>query len=125
MIMTKDAALDYLHRGKMLVASIPSSGPDYLAWVGVYPLDTARETSRRLFSNYKQPLPLPGVRAYRIRRFEVNRTLIEQDVSIAEPELEKKENYFAYGDDDLGEKLRQLGVRFDQLMRTYNSDYPI
>lgn len=125
MTMKTIAAFNSLHRGQVLATSVPSSGTEYLAWIGVYPLDVTRETTRAMLKNQGQAIPLPGTRAYRIRRFEVDRTLIEQDASIAEPELEKKTQYFAFGDDDLVEILLQLGARVEQLELPYRSNYPI
>jgi hypothetical protein len=123
--MATNTALSSLRRGQPLAASIPSGRSTHLAWVGVYPLDIARETTRELLRNHGQAVPFPTVQVYRIRQFEVDRTLIEQDASIAEPELENKANYFAFGEDDLAEKLRRLGVLVEQLEMPYKSDYPI
>ena len=120
-----NVALNALRRGQALAASIASSKPSHLAWVGVYPLDTTRETTQELLRNHGQAVPLPSVHAYRIRTFEVARALVEQDFSIAEPELENKSNFFAFGEEDLAEKLRQLGVRLEELQLPYKSNYPI
>lgn len=125
MTMTINATLNSLHRGHALAISIPPSDPTYLAWVGVYPLDLARETTRELLRNHGQAIPLPNVRVYRIRQIEVDRALIEKDVSIAERELRNTSNYFAFGDDELARKLEEIGVRLEQLALPYKSNYPI
>ena len=65
------------------------------------------------------------VQAYRIRQFEVDRALVEQDASIAEPELENKANVFAFGEEELAAKLSDLGVDIEQLELPYKSNYPI
>lgn len=114
-----------LHRGQVLATTTTSSRASHLAWVGVYPLDPTRESTRELLTRHGQPLPTSAVHVYRIRKFEVDRKLIEQDASIAEPELENKETYFVYGEQDLEEKLRQLGVDIGQLHLPYKSNYPI
>jgi hypothetical protein len=115
----------YLHRGDPLVASIPSSRPSHLAFVGVYPLGMPDQWTQRFLRSHGQAIPVPQAREYRIRRFEVDRIYIEQDVWIGETELEKQANWVAYGDDDLAEKLSQSGVRIEELKHPYKSEYPI
>jgi hypothetical protein len=123
--MTINSTLNSLHRGQALAVSIPPSDSKYLAWIGVYPLDLARETTRELLRNHGQAVPLPNVKVYRIRRIEVDRILIEQDASIAESELQNKSNCFVFGDDELAEKLTELGVQLEHLTLPYKSNYPI
>lgn len=123
--MKTSPPLNALHRGQSLAASILPSAPNLLAWVGVYPLDLSRETTRELLRNHGQAIPLPSVKAYRIRRFEVERVLIEQDASIAEPDLKNKSNYFVYGDEALELKLQELGTKIEELALSYKSNYPI
>jgi len=62
---------------------------------------------------------------YRIRQFEVDRTLIERGISIGEPELENQADLVVFGDEELIEKLLLLGMSIDQLELPYKSDYPI
>jgi len=123
--MTAATALTWLSRGQPLAASIPSNDPTRLAWVGVYPLDLTRETTRELIRNHAQELPAPEVRVYRIRCFEVDRALIEQDTSIGESNLERKLSFFAYGEDELAKRLELLGIGLPQLAPIYQTDYPI
>ena len=118
------AALNSLHRGQVLAASMPSSRVGCRGWVGVYPLTNRRETLS-LLRRKGQPIPLPAVRVYRIRQFEVDRTLIERGISIGEPELENQADLVVSGDEELIEKLLLLGMSIDQLELPYKSDYPI
>jgi hypothetical protein len=115
----------YLHRGDLLVASIPSCRPSHLAFVGVYPLGMPDQWTQRFLRNHGHAVPVPKVREYRIRRFEVDRIYIEQDLWIGESELEKPANWVAYGDDGLAEILSQSGVRIEELEQPYKSDHPI
>lgn len=119
------AILNALHRGQALATPIKPSSPKYLAWVGVYPLDITRETTRELLRNNEQAVPLPAIHAYRIRWFETHRSFIEQEISISEPELMNCGQSFAFGDDGLQENLEKLGVSIDDLMPIHKSDYPI
>jgi hypothetical protein len=109
----------------MLAVKIPARDSSHLAWIGVYPLDMSHETVRQFLMNHDQAVPLPNTKVYRIRRFEVDRLLIEQDVSLAEPHLENKINSFAYGDEDLKQKLEQDGIRLEHLDNPSTADYPI
>jgi hypothetical protein len=96
-----------------------------LAWVGVYPLDLNRETTREFLRNQGQAVPLSSVHVYHLRRFEVERSLIEQDVWIAEPDLKNKTSMLAYGDDDLMLKLKHQGVLLEELVLPDRSNCPI
>lgn len=119
------AAINALHRHQQLAAEVESTHVDRLAWVGVYPLDLDQETARQFLRAQGQVVPLPTVQTYHVRRFEVDRSLIEQDAWIAEPDLQNKTSEFAYGDDDLLLKLEALGVRLEDLVLPYKSNYPI
>jgi hypothetical protein len=125
MSMSTNAILDLLRRGRMLAASIAAEEPNNLAWIGVYPLNPSIETVRQFLRNKGQAIPLPNVRAYRVRRFEVDRRLIDEDKWIAEPDLKKAVDYFAYGEEDLASKLEEAGIQLDQLNNPSTVDYPI
>lgn len=117
--------LNALHRWQSLAASIPSRDPMNLAWVGVYPLDMRDSSNIQFLRNRGQLIPSASDRVYRIRVFEVLKTLSEQDVWIGETELTNRFDGFAYGDEDLAQKLEQLGISMDVLALPYRSDYPI
>jgi hypothetical protein len=112
-----------LHAGDMLVASVAASQTGRRAWVAIYPLDSDRESTRDLLRNHEQPMPLPAIRTYRIRRFELENTLAQED--IGESELRGKIDLFAYGDGDLVVKLSGLGVKLEDLVPPFRSDYPL
>jgi hypothetical protein len=55
----------------------------------------------------------------------VPKVLVEEDASIAESDLTNRVDEFAFGDEDLEDKLKRLGVRVDELALPYKSNYPI
>jgi hypothetical protein len=55
----------------------------------------------------------------------VSIALLEADVSIGEPEMLNKQDYFAFSDDDLVRQLEDLGLPIEALELPYKSDYPI
>jgi hypothetical protein len=120
-----EAVLQSLHRGAVLAAPVPPRNTANLAWVGVYLLDPSKPTTAE-FLRREGLAVLPSVgRSYHIRRFEVERRLIEEDACIAEAEMTEKESLLAFGDDDLRMKLARLGVGVEQLDLPHKSDYPI
>jgi hypothetical protein len=120
------AAMNALHLHRPLAASVLPTLDGCLAWVGVYPLDLNLQATREFLRSQGQAIPLPTTPAYHIRRFEVERSLVEQeDTWLAERDLKNKASIFAYGDDDLVVKLGRLGVRLEELELPANSSYPI
>lgn len=123
--MYADAVIDSLHRGKVLATSVPASDETRLAWIGIYPLDLSQPLTAEFLRNQGMAaLPSAGP-AYHIRSFEVDRTLIERDACIAEPEMTNKRSYFAFGDEDLMARLTHLGVAIEQFDLPFKSNYPI
>lgn len=47
------------------------------------------------------------------------------DVWLSEDDLERLHNALAISDDDLRAKLATLGVRVDQLVQPFKTDYPL
>lgn len=125
MTMNTNIALDYLHRGKPLVASIPSQKSGYSAWIGVYFLDVTKESVSQLLRNHGVFISSSGMPVYRIRCFEVDHSLIEKDVWVSERDLSQKSDVFAFGGEDLVEKLRNFNLSIEQLEFVHNTDYPI
>jgi len=119
------AIFNQLRRSKALAVSVPSTVPERLAWIGVYPLDLTSDHSLEFLRNHDQPIPLPGVLTCHIRSFEVDRELVERDVWLCEQDLQNAVSHFAFGDEHLVEVLKQLGVDIEQLQPTWKSDYPI
>ncbi len=125
MTRTLNAVLDRLHRGEHLAVSVECEDENYLTWVGVYPMDIRRETTRELLRKWNQPVPTSFVHAYRVRWLKVERDLIERDVSISETEIADRQDDFAIGDDDLVEIVEKYGARVEFLELPYKSEYPI
>ena len=123
--MHEIAIVQRLKRGRMVAAAINAKKPENLAWVGVYPLDLSRRSTVQFLRNYGLSAPFAGTPAYHIRTFEVPKSLIEAEISIAEPEMEYKHSYFAFGEQQLRERLLALGIPIDSLDLPYRSDYPI
>jgi hypothetical protein len=123
--MHHHAVFSSLHRGTPLAASVDSRSADRLAWVGVYPLDLEKTTTREFLRNQGiAPFASSGC-AYRIRSFEVQSRLIEADVSIGETELENQRSAIVFSDADLLRELEKLGVAIERLELPYKSNYPI
>ena len=123
--MNRQAALEALHKRKLLAAAIESSLPGYGAWVGVYPLDPASSLTTEVLRQFGL-LPLPTIgRVYRIRAIEVELKLIEADVWFGEESITSRADLLAIGDDELFQRLAELGVGPDQLEQPYKVDYPI
>ena len=109
-----------------LAAAAQCSEPGRLAFVGVYPLDPSRPGTAEFLRNQgiaslpTSPLPLS-----RVRYFEVERTLVEQDVWLSEEQLLNKRDFLAFGIEDLERILNTLGIDLEELERPFKSDYPI
>ena len=116
--------LQLLHRGKQLAANAIASSDEKLAFVGVYPLDLNRTEARQMLRRLGIIAPAEG-QLYRLRLFEIERTLVEQDVSIAEEHLSNVHDVFAHGDEDLVIKLEELGLTLNDLAQPYETLYPI
>ena len=123
--MHKLAVFSSLHLGRPLAAAIRCEDQNRTAWVGVYPLDLAAPLTRELLRNFGFDIFPETGRAYRIRTFEVNRSLIEEDRWISESDLINSRNSFAFDDDSLAEVLSKLDVPLECLELHQNSDYPI
>jgi hypothetical protein len=123
--MHRHAVFDSLHRGKPLAASKSSSDPQFLAWIGVYPLDLSNAMTREFLRNHGVDIIPTSGRAYRIRSFEVDRALIEADASLSERELLNQTSALAFTEDELVSVLSGLGIQLEALELPYKSDYPI
>lgn len=123
--MRANWVLDFLTKGKMVATSVPASCVENLAWIGIYPLDLSKTSTRTFLKNHGlQIFPRSGL-AYHIRSFEVPKNLIDADASIAEREMVSKRSTFAFGPDDLRAKLDELEVEIDSLEAPFKSNYPI
>jgi hypothetical protein len=123
--MHRLAATTALHRGTQLAAELTCDDPLRRAWIGVYPLDLGQAHTREFLRNAGFAMfPAEG-RAYHLRTFEVDRALNGRDVSLGETDLINKRSVFAFGDDELIEKLGTLGISLELLEPPFKSDYPI
>jgi hypothetical protein len=123
--MHHHAVFSSLHRGTPLAASVDSRSTDRLSWIGVYPLDLGKQTTREFLRTQGVEHFPPSGRAYRIRSFEVQSRLIEADASIGETELENQSSAIVFSDDDLLKELEKRGVPIERLELPYKSNYPI
>ena len=123
--MHRHAVISSLHRGTQLAAAIESTDSRHLAWVGVYPLDLSRPMTQEFLRNNGITIFPGSGRAYHIRVFEVERKLIETEVSIGETELVNSRSHFSFDDENLLAHLDRLGVPLERLELPYKSDYPI
>jgi hypothetical protein len=115
-----------LHRGEPLAAAVPATDASRLAWVGVYPLDSSSPSVAEMLRN-EGVSPSIATRGpiYRVRRFEIDRALVENDVSIGEPDLVGATSRLVFGDAELRARLGELGVQIERLERPFVSDCPI
>lgn len=123
--MTTTASLEALHRGQALAAEILATGPERLAWVGVYPLNLDWQSTQNLLRRRGVVVPPNSDRAYRIRVFEVQRQLVDEDMSIGEPDLDNFIDEVVFGDETLISRLKALSVGVERLALPYRSNYPI
>lgn len=122
--MITEALLQWLHEGRILAGQLPTVTPDHTAWVGIYPLLVDRpETREMLEQEGLAILPGAGVRAYRIRLFEIADVL--RNGSFAERDLRRPRNVVVLGDNELLEKLKELDVPLDVLDSPRRADYPL
>lgn len=117
--------LKQLRRGRTLAAPIPASRPDRAAFVGVYPVDPSASESQWTFRAHGVVVPPDATVVFRVRKFEIERARVRQDVWISEKDLHDKEDYFVFDADALRATLDQVGVNLEQLDLPHKSDYPI
>ena len=122
-LMDRDRVLANLHNQKVMVAERVATVPERSAWVGVYPLNPARETTRELLARGGIPRPKDDVNYYHVRAFELARSL--HDTWFGEPDLQNKVDSVVAGDDALVAKLTELGVPIESLDRPWKTDYPL
>ena len=121
--MERDRVLANLHNQKVMVAERVPTVPERSAWVGIYPLNVARETTRELLARGGIPDPNNDVNYYHVRVFELDRSL--HDKWFGEPDLKNKADTVVAGDDALVAKLEELGVPLASLERPWKTDYPL
>ena len=97
--MHRLAIFSALHRGRGLAAEIECDDPTHLGYVGVYPLDLSAPMTRQFLRNGGFDIFPESGRAYHVRMFEVDRSLIEVGRSISEPDLINPRSLFAFDDE--------------------------
>jgi hypothetical protein len=123
--MHRLAVFSSLHRGSQLAAAVECDDPTHLGFVGVYPLDLSAPATRQFLRNRGFDIFPETGRAYHVRTFEVDRSLVEADRSISESDLINPASLFAFDDEQLAEELIKLNVPVERLEPPYKSDYPI
>jgi hypothetical protein len=112
---TGKAILERLRKGARFYGELPASEPRLRAWVGLYPFKGSPYGPR---DENEDTLPW----RYRVRKFEVDRTLIEGGYDIHEEELERKEDAIVDSEAALIELLRRWpGLALSEVP----GDYPI
>jgi hypothetical protein len=91
----------------------------------LYPLDPKRPGTEELLRRYGVATLHGADPIYRMRKFEVDHSLITADSCLSERELAAMEDALAIGDEELERKLQQFGVSLDGLDLPFKSDYPI
>jgi hypothetical protein len=122
--MNEETILYLLRRWTPLAVEIPATIPGRSAWIGVYPLDPSRPDTRH-FLNRRDILSTTQEPIYRVRKFELDRALIDADAHVCETDLSDKQDAIVIGDDDLRLKLAEYGLCLDQLLQHFKTDYPL
>ena len=117
--------LNALRRNLDLAAELPASSPDLYAWIGVYPLDLSWDDTRELLRNRGVNVSDPSKPFYRIRLFEAEKKLIDQDIWVCESDLKNKKDFVVQGEEEFFSKLADLKIDPDKLEMPSNSNYPI
>ena len=88
---------------------IPSARAGHRAWMVIYPLDANRAASRSLLRDFGQPVPLRDMQVYHVRRLEAERLSLGQILQKEDADVQCFEEFFAYGDQHLVDRLEQHG----------------
>ena len=109
MDVTQRCQWRWLHQGIGLTMRVPSPRSGYRAWCVIHPLDADRAATRAVLRGLRQPMPLQQVQVYRVRRLEAECLTLMQIMQRHDAELHCIEEFFAYGDQHLGDRLEQRG----------------
>ena len=88
---------------------IPSARSGHRAWVVIYPLAANRAASRAVLRDFGQPVPLRDMQVYHVRRLEAERLSLGQILQKEDADVHCFEEFFAYGDQHLVDRLEQYG----------------
>jgi hypothetical protein len=106
----------WLHRGIGLAMRIAATRAEHCAWYVIYPLDADRAATRAVLRSFKQPMPLRGVAVYHVRYLQAERLALGLMLQREDTDVECLEEFFAYGDCDLADRLQQR----DLTLATFN-----
>jgi hypothetical protein len=113
--MVEESILERLRQGARLYGELPASEPRLRAWVGIYPFKGSPYGPR---DDNEDVLPW----RYRVRKFEVDRKLIDGEYDIHEEELERKDDAIVDSEAALIHLLRRWpGLDLSE----HPADYPI
>ena len=110
MDVTQRCQWRWLHQGIGLAMRMPSPRSGYRVWYVIHPLDADRAATRAILRGVGQPMPLRHVQVYHVRRLEAERLSLMQVMQRVDADLRCLEEFFAYGDDHLGDRLEQRGL---------------
>jgi len=110
MDVTQSCQWRWLHQGIGLAMRIPSPHSSHRAWYVIHPLDADRAATRAVLRGHQQPMPLRQVQVYHVRHLEAERRALMQILQQEGMEVQCLEEFFAYGDNHLSDRLAQRGL---------------
>jgi hypothetical protein len=122
--MLRDALIQWLQEGRRLAGELTPTKEGRSAWVGIFPLRAdSWETKALLRRNGLAILPGADVRAYVMRTFEIDASLLDKYFS--EKEIENSRSFILLGEDALFEKLEELHIPLEILDSPARNDFPL
>src|SRR5574338_1184218 len=99
--MKIDVALQVLRRGQPLAARVTAQQKESRAWVGVYPLDLSRASTRAFLARRKVSSGHEGEVIFRVRIIEVPESLFDEDRWSCEEDLTSRVDVIVDGEEAL------------------------
>jgi len=94
----------WLHQGIGLAMRLASSGGGHRAWYVIHPLRVAATP------NVQSDSRMARAPIYHVQRLEGQRLNLQQIMQLADSDVHCVEEFFACGDDHLGDRLEQRGL---------------
>jgi len=110
MDVTQRCQWRWLHQGIGLAMRAPSPRSAFRAWYVIHPLDADRAATRAVLRGYRLPMPLPHVQVYHVRHVQAQHLALMQILRDEDAEVQCVEEFFAYGDAHLADRLQQRGL---------------
>lgn len=110
MDVTQRCQWRWLRQGIGLAMRVPSPRSAYRGWYVIYPLDADRAATRAVLRGYQQAMPLPQVQVYHVRYLEAQHLALMQILRHEDADVQCLEEFFAYGDAHLSDRLEQRGL---------------